>query len=567
MTEYLSFKCLFFKTEMQDTIKGLPQAVYAAFVRDKNHKERLLHTTDPFLLRKRLEVFFEEEKRAKMKELASSAFRRQVDGASPAIMAHFRPRTDVPDREYWGCDEHGYGWNLLGVAAGGGDHAETPQKVVFFLCPLLRRLVRLLEGGDPLTRFFHMSVAEIRESIGEMIDDDDHEDVTTEEETLMRDEVRYPGSLVHLVRRRYAPTVNAVLQDAIDRLLLEGACDLFGNDVELGEEPGQRLRENLRFLHEHKKLPLPLQILERVECLESRRWSEDEVWRAITFVPRSCHAAEMVFDETDDPVHSPLVPRTDLFVSGKPCRHVLEYVYFWLLREYVDEEDEAYRRVRSVETWSALEVGAMMAKAQREFMERLVEKWVECKYTNPRFQWDLLLVTEKIYVQIPHDPCLSDILSKTLTARRNRVKRETRRLCRWIAPRTSVTTRDFCAYYAIRVNLEMWDRLFEGVREEARPVVRKKFFRVFYSKKACDEEEAFRRSCVQPPETVLGRMQKELTTPLLTVLLKKKNEDGPRTVARILRNACFPQDLFHPRPRKILMSAPNEFLAAVLRHW
>jgi hypothetical protein len=113
----------------------------------------------------------------------------------------------------------------------------------------------------------------------------------------------------------------------------------------------------------------------------------------------------------------------------------------------------------------------------------------------------------------------------------------------------------------------MWDELFEGVKTEARGVVQKKFFRVLYPKKT-SVREAFLGARVQSPEAVLQRMEKELSGVFLEFL--KTKEGAPPLLARLLYNACFPQDVFSPSSRKIprtTTTTVDDFFSKVLKHW
>lgn len=551
----------FLNTEMDNLIRGVQASVYASLVRQKHHKAILLETTDPFLLKKRLEVFYEEEKRAKMLALAISSYQEM---GMPASTGHYQyqPETDIPDREYWGCDKHGYGWNILGRAVAGDEMGGLSDKVVRFLRPLVRELVRLLERGDPLTRFFHLSVAEMRELCRVNDDDVDDDDGTTPEEaSLIRDEMAFPGSLVHLVRKRYAPTLNAVLQNAVDDHLFEGACRLLSGSEVNFTKPGCRLRDNLRYLYAHNKLPLPTRLLERIEYTESRRWGENEVRRAALFVPRGPDTTPRVFRDVDDPRYSPLAPRT---FRAKFC-HVLEYLYFRILLDYVEHEDEAYRRIRSVSQWTRGVVEALVVTAQWEFVERQLVKCIDERVeSDPWYQWVLLTTTLDIQLEVPYDGCMSFLLSRVLTRKRAHVERQTRTLCRWVSTERTVTRQDFCAYHAVRTNQTRWEGLFERVKRDAWETVQKKFFRVLYPKKS-SVEEAFHGPRVQSPEAVMKRMRKELTGNYLEFLKKKKG--ASQDLARILYNACFPHDMFSRRPRKIFLHvAGDEFFRDVLRH-
>jgi hypothetical protein len=417
----------------------------------------------------------------------------------------------------------------------------------------------------------------------------DTDTITAEEEAMIQDEVAFPGSLVHLVRKRLAPTRNALLLKKIEDAVLEGVCRLYNKkgDTEAPATIGWRLGENLRFLYEHKKIPLPSRILERIEWIESRQWSEEEVWQAVAFVPRSsCEKVCERFHETDHPQYSPLAPQTQLVWKTETFRHVLEYVYFWLLLDYVEDKDEAFRRVRAVQQWTSEEVQGVMRKAQHEFLERRLETLVgERLDANPLYRWALLTATGagvdtgvesstdtpgkhgKLYVDVPYDPVTSHVLSVVLNRQRQRVvaSESIQRLCRWVSNK-DVTRLDFCRYYAVRRNVAMWDELFEGVKAEARSVVQKKFFRVLYPKKT-SLREAFLGARVQSPETVLQRMEKELSGVFLDFLKTKAGASS--LLARLLYNACFPQDVFSPFSRKISWATTKRdvFFSKVLKHW
>jgi len=586
---------------MDSLVEGLQSQLYASLVKDKNHQQQLRETTDPFLLKKRLEVFHEEEKRTRMRELAVEAYSQILETQKGSVGKKFRfePVGDFPEKEYWGCDAYGYGWNLLGQAlpvALSGFRLPLEDRVIRCLCPLLRYLSSCFEKGDPLTRFFHMSVAQMQESISlgvSDMDEVDTETITAEEEAMMQDEVAFPGSLVHLVRKRLAPTRNAYLLKKIEEAVLEGVCRLYNKkgDTEAPQTIGWRLGENLRFLYEHKKIPLPSRILERIEWIESRQWSEEEVWQAVAFLPRS--SSEKVYEsfhETDHPQFSPLAPQTQLLWKTKTFRHVLEYVYFWLLLDYVEDKEEAFRRVRAVQQWTSVEVQGMMRKAQHEFLERRLETLVgERLDANPLYRWALLTATgttdtgvvadagttgtdattmhEKLCVEVPYDPVTSHVLSVVLNRLRQRVvtSESMQRLCRWVSNK-DVTRLDFCRYYAVRRNMAMWDEVFEGVKAEARSVVQKKFFRVLYPKKT-SLREAFLGARVQSPEIVLQRMEKELSGVFLEFL--KTKEGAPALLARLLYNSCFPQDVFCPFSRKIAWTTTKRdvFFSKVLKHW
>jgi hypothetical protein len=552
---------------MEALWEGLPNTVYASFIKTKKYQQELLETTDPFLLKKRVEVFYEEEKRNRMRCLATRAFQ---DMKSPVATQpfRFRPGTTFPEKEYWGCDAYGYGWNLWGMAISLGAVNPVPVHVEGYLLPLVQYLTECLERGDPLTRCFHMSVAEVRSTcLSTMMEEEGNppRQPSPSEEQILQDEVAYPGSLVHLVRKRFAPTINGLLQHKVDQLLLEGTCRLLpGKGEREFQEMGWRLRENIRVLFLEKKLPLSTKLLERVDYWTSRQWKEKEVWQAASFVPRSsCLAPFCEVHEDDHERYSPLAPRHHLGHGSKKFRHALEYVYFWLLLDYCRSEDEAFQKVQSVEEWTDSTVQHVVRKAQYEFMFRQLARSVRERLDHsPRWQW-MLLTTDKVQVEVPYDPAMSHALSKVLCHQRLRLVNAARNLCRWIAPRNVVTRRDFCAYHAVTKNLDMWNDLF-STAEDGHPSL---FFAVFYPRKTC-VEEAFKGSRVQSPESVLRRMEKECKGAVLDWLAAHE-EKASVMVASILYNACFPQDVLCRRPRKMAVPATihHPFLKKVLKHW
>jgi hypothetical protein len=109
----------------------------------------------------------------------------------------------------------------------------------------------------------------------------------------------------------------------------------------------------------------------------------------------------------------------------------------------------------------------------------------------------------------------------------------------------------------------MWNDLFSTAKDGRQSL----FFAVFYPLKTC-VEEAFKGSRVQSPESVLHRMEKECKGAVLD-WLDAHQQKASGVVASILYSACFPQDVFCRRPRKMAVPATihHPFFKKVLKHW
>uniref|UniRef100_A0A6C0ID91 Uncharacterized protein n=1 Tax=viral metagenome TaxID=1070528 RepID=A0A6C0ID91_9ZZZZ len=529
------------------------RSVYLAFLHDKEHLRCLEETQDPFLLKKRWEAFYEREKRKKMLRVARCAYAHlQVEEQEKK---QFRFRSSHP---VWGCDEHGYGWNLLGRAV--QPASPIPSSVFRLLIPLLRELVQRLHRGDPLHGFFHLTVAEMRASL-DIKEHVDKEEIR-EWSRMVEDEVAYPGSLVHLIRKDYAPLLNGLFQESINKLLQEGAL-LLADEYHLHHgtqrlatpEWKDTLVQNLRFLYQHRKLPLTMELLEKIEFLESRSWAEEQVRQAVAFVPRSTFSSNVVeWGETDHPIFSPLAPQTLLEEDGRSFPHVWAYIYYHWLVEYLPDPDEAYRRVLSMEDWSKAD--RVVEKAQGEFMESLLRRHVNERLREKQAQWQFLTNPSLVEFHDPYDPVLSRAMQRILRETRTILGARMTQLCRWVAPQKTVHDRDFCAYHALQTNLRLWKGLLASEDTEHDPV------RILYGKKTL--HQAFRTCRIQSPENVLQRMEEAWKgTTTLDFLEKKKAQ---AMVARLVHHACFPQQVFSRQPRSFEWeNAQTDFFKEVAR--
>jgi len=532
--------------------------VYTAFLRDKTHKRRLAETKDPFLRKKRLEAWHAKEERETMLRAATKAYDMVADARAPEWPKASFYRFLSSHRE-WGCDKHGYGWNLLGRSV--VSEASIPVKTTRMLLPLIRELARLLYQGDPLHRFFHSTVAEMRETLGVQEEEVDMEkEDLVEWESVVRDEVVYPGSLVHLIRKEYAPVLNGECQHAVDGLLTEGVMlllDEFGTTTTPIEWDFRGV-QNLRFLYQHRKLPLTRELLEKIEYQESRQWTDNEVRRALAFVPRRVYPLldTVEFGETDHPVLSPLVPQSCLVENGKRFRHVWEYIYFHLVLDYVKDANEAFARVRAVEDWSNPD--RVLEEAKGRCMESLLRRHVKERLRDEKEQWRYLTTPALHEFHDPYDPVLTLAMRHVLNETRKDLERGLATLCRWVLPKRVVNRRDFCAFHALRRNVKRWSTLFpQDVKDKSWIP---KCTRVLYAKKTLPQAFCTR---VQSPEVVLKRMQNEWTGEVVASLTTRKAQAD---VARLLHDACFPQQVFCRRPRPVeFEDATDEFFRQVGR--
>jgi hypothetical protein len=522
---------------------SLHHVVYASFLKEKDHRRQLAATTDPFLLKKRLEVWYDLESRQRRLSIATQAFRELGHCSLPEETTRFH---FASNDKVWGEDVHGHGWNLLGRAASSihnyNSAHDSRTKEIQLLHPLVHKLTTYLHQGDSLRRFYSLTVAEMMETLDLT---SSVKEPSEEVKRLIRDEVAYPGCLVHLLRRYHAPAINGTFQEQVDGKLVEGASLLlseYGQSSSTQEDPATpTLLQNLRYLYQHKKLPLPTRLLECIERIESRFWTDAEVREALAFVPRNLRERKDVFIKEGDKCH-PLTPQTELVQDGFSFLHVFEYIYYGLLRDILLHETPSvcWARVRAIQDWSSTkEAEKMLGKARVEWMEHLLRQQLDvCCRKKPLMGWALL--TEPITFTDPYDPCFSDILVKLLKEKRAAVEIKMKPLCRWVRPRTCITFRDFRRYYAVMRSQQLWKRL-DSCAEI--------FFRTFYPK-ARTLHQAFRSSRVQSPETVLGRMQVEWKGKLLEKLKKDK---AHRHVARILHHVCFPDDVFCPQPRQLVL--------------
>ena len=523
---------------------SLQHVVYASFLKEKDHVRQLAATTDPFLLKKRLEVWYDTESRQRRLGIATQAYRELGHCSLPERTARFHfPCDDT----VWGEDVDGHGWNLLGRAATSrhnhdSDH-DLRTREIQLLHPLVHKLTGYLHQGDSLRRFFSLTVAEMMETLDLPTPE---QEPSEEVKRLIRDEVAYPGCLVHLLRRYHAPAINGMFQEQLDGKLFEGASLLlseYGQSSSTQEDPATpTLLQNLRYLYQHKKLPLPTRLLECIERIESRFWTDAKVREALAFVPRNLggHPQDRFIAEGDK--WHPLTPQTDLVRDGFSFLHVFEYIYYGLLREILLHEKPSvcWARVRAIQDWSSTkDAEKMLGKARVEWMEHLLRQQLDvCFRKEPLLGWALL--TEPITFRDPYDACFSDVVVKLLKEKRTAVEVQMKPLCRWVRPRTCITFRDFRRYYAVMRSQQLWKRL-DSCAEI--------FYRTFYPK-ARTLHQAFRLSRVQSPETVLARMQAEWKGKLLETLKKNK---AYRHVARILHHVCFPDDVFCPQPRQLVL--------------
>ena len=529
--------------------------VYTAFLRDKTHQRRLAETKDPFLRKKRVEAWHAKEERQRMRRAATKAYEMVADARAPEWPKASFFRFTSLHRE-WGCDQHGYGWNLLG--RGAVPESSVSASTTRLLVPLLRELVRRLYQGDSLHRFFHSTVVEMRETLGvEAEENDMDKEDMAEWGSVVRDEVAYPGSLVHLLRKEYAPVLNGEFQHVVDGLLQEGLVLLqaeFGMTTVPAEADFSRL-QNLRYLYQHRKLPLTRQLLEKIEYMESRRWTDEEVHRALAFVPRRVYPPleTVEFGETDHPILSPLAPQSCLVEDGKRYRHIWEYVYFTLVLDYAVDAEEAFSRVRAVEDWSKPD--RVLDEAKGRYMQSLLRRHVKEQLRDGEKRWKFLTTPALLEFHDPYDPVLTLAMRHVLKESRQELERDLTTLCRWVRPHRVVARRDFCAFHALRMNLKRWKALFPDKGKTTGI-----FARVLYNKKTLPH--AF-RTRVQSPEDVLKRMEKEWTGSILASLKQRKAQAD---VARLLHDACFPQQVFSRRPRPLeLDDATDEFFRHVGR--
>jgi len=414
-------------------------------------------------------------------------------------------------------------------------------------------LVSLLLRGDPLHRFYFKTLQDMSKELGleeEFVDEDGVQAQTVYEKFRARTlehqdicelELKYPGSLVHFVRKTYAPMVNSHLQEKADEERIACAMLLFkkqhpGKILDF-ETPCPATRENLCFLYRHNKLPVTKQARERIELLESRFLAEEEVLNAVSFLPSSLTPATVYFNETDHPVFSPLAPQTRLGYKDYQFRHVWEYIYFWLLSDVLEDRKEALVVVQGISDWTDGTPDAVLEDIKARAVEKRLAGLVRKTVMDTRWnRWMLLTTGDKtdLVCEEPYDPCVKKTMQETLTRFRQALagSHETRLLLKW-ARKPTVTTREFAVFSSLATNKRLWRRLFPGRDTE--------FFNVFYPFAGHSEKKAFRKPKTQDPREVVRRLREH---GFLTGAVDKK------TIKRMVAAACFPAEFFSS-PRSI----------------
>lgn len=390
-------------------------AVYESLLTTKHARQRVrsLHLLSD--IRAVMDAEFDREQKQRMKEAVYDAYTRILQNTTwtlPTSSISLKEPHQVKMSRYtlcWGRDAPGYGWDIIGCALTGTPRCD--DKTLYMIYRVARALHQRMLQGDRLASCIGKTVVEL---FSEFFQDPDDQGLgsfvrkwrqgrTDDYHVILQEELLYPASLVHLVKRYFAPTINNHFQDCIDQELLRAVqhvyCLYNDKNPVFQISLTQKIRHNLRVLLKQNKLPLDKLVLDKVQLWTSLMWSQDEISDAMRFIPkRSMSPDVLVVSAHGHPFLSPLTPTRALTDGDFVFQHVFEYVYYRLLRPFLSRDD-AFRRARQIKNWRSDErdkmLNAVLCQHVKQKTQELFSLWLS---QDPLRKWAVLTSSDGIHL-------------------------------------------------------------------------------------------------------------------------------------------------------------------------
>ena len=377
--------------------------------------------------------------------------------------------SDTKGKYILGMDPFHYGWNVIGktveeIYHGNIYHDEDLRVPVYITYVAATELVQLVHGGNNLYSFGGKLPSDIlkemrgEEKTNELLSEHMNIDAVFEQyknRTLPHyhyiiNEITYPGSLVYLILKKEAPFVNFYIQNNIKQILLQTSLRDFMT-TELDVTPSKTYEvirtqvtkisksklddyyEKVLHLYSTNRLPIEQNALDKIKYLESQRLTDEQVSRAINFIPKNSiptfptadidNYVLSITDNYDDALSPVFV--FEFMLDGFKFFTILHAIYYQMFSNLVSRE-EAYNLIlkkpgvhKKVEDFKPVlrnNYDEIYQQLVNNNMVTTLHKALQNKFYSNPFLTQLLLQTEKegytsFLCKDPYDPVLGYVPS------------------------------------------------------------------------------------------------------------------------------------------------------------
>jgi len=309
----------------------------------KHFKKDIESTKNPYLLQRKLEVYYNIEFREICLVLFKDIYHQLK---KMGILSWNEKNTYIFENvsqfeNILGVDKYDFGWNIGGNALRKKEYSVEPSVFV----PVVEHLISYFEKNFHLQPFYHKSLRDIFISLGRPHLDRDFDVKSWKYYHIYQHETRYPNTFMFYIQRCFANYIKYLEDEKIYSQISTTLCKRL--NISTFFNFPDSLRSKILYYYHERKIPLSKQQRYTLQHFENLRLTKNEISKMLQFEPCFQRNKDAIRIQKTNPLHPDY---TQCFkIQQLEFRSIMEYFLFKLYLFYIPAQ-EAYKSCKKKDT-------------------------------------------------------------------------------------------------------------------------------------------------------------------------------------------------------------------------